>query len=54
MSMVVTNIAIVCGFCGQVVEVEEVPERVRGIDVIGIVRHDCSALNSDHPNREET
>lgn len=39
--MVVTNIVIVCGFCGSVLEVEEQPERIEGIDVIGVVRHEC-------------
>lgn len=36
-----------CGFCGNVIEVEEVPEQVEGVEVIGIVRHECAALLGD-------
>lgn len=41
MSMTLLNIVIICGFCGSVLEVEEQPERIEGLDVIGVVRHQC-------------
>lgn len=47
--MKVLSIAVVCGYCGRVLEVEEIPEKVDGLDVIGVVRHTCYGQREDSP-----